>query len=127
MGFLFLFFSASVAIDLYRLVLFVAGTVFQRDLSVISLSSRAAFFVSIAWGVITGIYGYFDARNITSERIVVRTPKLPPQLEKFVIVQISNVHLGLIVRRKRLGKIVDIVTSAHPDMLVSTGDSWMVS
>ena len=43
-------------------------------------------------------------------------------MKKFIIVQISDVHLGLIVRQERLNKILEKVKSAHPDMLVSTGD-----
>jgi predicted MPP superfamily phosphohydrolase len=38
------------------------------------------------------------------------------------IVQISDVHLGLIVRQNRLAKILKRVNAAHPDLLVSTGD-----
>ncbi len=38
------------------------------------------------------------------------------------IAQISDVHLGLIVREERLKKILNIVRDAHPDILVSTGD-----
>jgi predicted MPP superfamily phosphohydrolase len=38
------------------------------------------------------------------------------------IVQISDVHLGLIVREERLKRILAIVKEAHPDILVSTGD-----
>ena len=38
------------------------------------------------------------------------------------VVQISDVHLGLIVRHKLLKKILEAVQKANPDILVSTGD-----
>ena len=40
----------------------------------------------------------------------------------FRIVQISDVHLGLIVREERLKRIMEHVRKASPDLLVSTGD-----
>ena len=122
MGFLFLFFSISVATDVYRCLLSVTEKILHTDFSAYYLSSRAAFYLAVAYAVICGIYGYFEATGITSERVVVRTAKLPPEVKKFIIVQISDVHLGLIVRQERLNKILEIVKSAHPDMLVSTGD-----
>jgi hypothetical protein len=38
------------------------------------------------------------------------------------IVQISDVHLGLIVREDRLRTIINVVKELQPDILVSTGD-----
>jgi predicted MPP superfamily phosphohydrolase len=38
------------------------------------------------------------------------------------IVQISDVHLGLIVGKSRLTRILRQVRDARPDILVSTGD-----
>jgi len=43
-------------------------------------------------------------------------------VQKLTIVQISDVHLGLIVRRNRLKRILEKVKEANPDILVSTGD-----
>jgi predicted MPP superfamily phosphohydrolase len=37
-------------------------------------------------------------------------------------VQISDVHLGLIVRKERLQRIVEEIRKADPDILISTGD-----
>lgn len=48
--------------------------------------------------------------------------KIPATLNGLRIVQISDVHLGLIVRHKRLAKILAAVKDAEPDILVSTGD-----
>jgi predicted MPP superfamily phosphohydrolase len=74
------------------------------------------------WAVIAGIYGYFEARNIRTERITLASPKIPQSLGKLTIVQISDVHLGLIVRDVRLQTILDKVKEASPDIVVSTGD-----
>jgi uncharacterized protein len=67
-------------------------------------------------------YGYFDALHVRAERLVVETERLPAGMERFRICQISDVHLGLIVREKRLAGMLDIVKRENPDLLVSTGD-----
>jgi predicted MPP superfamily phosphohydrolase len=122
MGFLFLFFSSSLAIDVYHGLLHVAGYVSRRDFTLFSLSNRTALVIPLAWGVITAVYGYFEARNIRTERITLTSPKIPQSSGKLTIVQISDVHLGLIVRDVRLQAILDKVKEASPDILVSTGD-----
>jgi predicted MPP superfamily phosphohydrolase len=68
------------------------------------------------------IYGTFEARAIRSEEVVIKNPKVPQAIGTFTIAQISDVHLGLIVREGRLKKILKEVERADPDLLVSTGD-----
>jgi predicted MPP superfamily phosphohydrolase len=119
---LFLFFSASVVIDLYRLSVSLAGLIAQRDLSALSLSARHAFVVPLFLSLCISLYGYFEARDIRTERILVKTSKLPAEISRLKIVQISDVHLGLMVREGRLNRILDKVKAEQPDILVSTGD-----
>ncbi len=122
MGFLFLFFSASLAIDIYHGLLHGAGFFSHRDFSSLFLSNRTALFLPLAWGMATAFYGYFEARDIRTERVVINTPKIPQSVGKLTIVQISDVHLGLIVRQERLKRIIAEIKAASPDILVSTGD-----
>ncbi len=122
MGFLFLFFSASLVVDFYNVLIHVSGVISRRDLSAFFLSKRASLLLPVAYGAATALYGYFEALDIKTERIVMTSGKIPRTLGKLTIVQISDVHLGLIVREERLRKIVDEVKAAAPDILVSTGD-----
>jgi predicted MPP superfamily phosphohydrolase len=122
MGFLFLFISASIAIDIYHQFLHVAGFISQRDFTAIIPTTRTALVLSFAWGTITALYGYFEARGIRTERVVINTQKIPRAVGKLTIVQISDVHLGLIVREERLRRITAAICAADPDILVSTGD-----
>jgi uncharacterized protein len=122
MGFIFLFFSASLSIDIYRGLLQFAGFFFRRDFSALYLASRTALFLALAWGMATALYGYFEARNIGTERVVIHSAKIPAAVGKLTIVQISDVHLGLIVRHERLKRIIAEINEASPDLLVSTGD-----
>ncbi len=122
MGLAFLFFTSSLCIDLYRFFVHVLGIMVRTNLSSFSPSSRLAFFIPALVTATIAIYGYFEARSIRCERIVIASPKVPKEVKRFTIVQISDVHLGLIVREGRLEKILDKVKEAQPDILVSTGD-----
>jgi len=119
MGVLFLFVSASIFIDIYRFVVYSLSLIIKKDLTFITLTPRAVFIFPFIAAVIISIYGYFEALNIVTEKIVLKTHKINGKIR---IVQISDVHLGLIVREKRLEKILSKVREANPDILVSTGD-----
>ena len=122
MGLAFLFFTSSLCIDLYRFCVFVAGGVTRTNLSSLVPSSRLAFFIPALITVTIATYGYFEALSIRSERMVIESPKVPKEIGTITIAQISDVHLGLIVREGRLQRILGKVREARPDILVSTGD-----
>jgi predicted MPP superfamily phosphohydrolase len=122
MGLLFLFVSSGLLIDIFRFILYAAGSLFDRDLSAISISKKNAFIIPLIVSLAIVVYGYFEAKDIRIERIVVPASKLPSGTAKLRIVQISDIHLGLIVREERLKRILEKVRAADPDILVSTGD-----
>ena len=122
MGLLFLFFSTSVLIDIYRFAIFLAGAVLRSDSTGLKPSAGFSFFVPLILSVFLSSYGFYEARNIRTETVVIRTSKLPREIGKFKIVQISDVHLGLIVNKDRLERILRRVKEQSPDMIVSTGD-----
>jgi len=122
MGFLFLFFAASLAIDFYRILVWSLGLLLKKNPLKGQLTKKAAFFLPLVFSLIISLIGAFEAWDIQTERVVISSSKIPPELGTVRVVQISDVHLGLIVRQKRLLKIIEAVKKAEPDMLVSTGD-----
>lgn len=122
MGILFLFVSFSVIIDIYRLLLYSGGLISRRDLSHINPSARFSFYAPFLISAVISIYGYFEAMDIRIERVLIQTDKIPKEIGRLRIVQISDVHLGLIVREERLKRILNEVKAANPDIIVSTGD-----
>lgn len=122
MSLIFLFFVSAVALDLYRLVLFASGLAARADLSRFAPSAKLSFFVCLTLSVVVTVYGFFDARDVRTERVTIRTGKIPSAVGKLTIVQISDVHLGLVVREERLAAILESVKKENPDILVSTGD-----
>jgi len=122
MGFLFLFFTASLLIDCYNFLVFCVSRVSHSAFLSIQIPVRIAFFSACSLSAMLSLYGYFEALDVRTERIVVKSEKIPKVPGKVTVVQISDVHLGLIVREERLRRILNEVGKAQPDLLVSTGD-----
>jgi len=122
MAMLFLFFSASLLIDIMNLLIRGSGWLTRTNFSSVLTTPRLSFFVSLAISLAISVYGYFEALNIGPERVRVETTKLPSGIDRLTIVQVSDVHLGPIVRSHRLGKMMDVVKAAKPDIFISTGD-----
>jgi predicted MPP superfamily phosphohydrolase len=119
MGLLFIFISISLAIDVYRFAVHLGGFMSGKDISAFLLSPKAAFFIALTIGLLASGYGYFEANHIRTERIEIKSPKIKRPVK---ILQISDMHLGLIVRKHRLEKILEAMRAEEPDIVVSTGD-----
>jgi predicted MPP superfamily phosphohydrolase len=115
MGFVFVFCCIFFSFDFLQwCVKLIKKTFF--------LSKRNIFIISCSLSVFIVIYGYFEALNIKVEKVIIKTQKIPKSMGSIRIVQISDVHLGVLVREERLKKIVKIIQELKPDILVSTGD-----
>jgi predicted MPP superfamily phosphohydrolase len=121
MASLFLFFCVSICLDIVNVFSRAIGWM-ARGGPAFLIPTNASFFISLGLSVAICVYGYFSALDIRTERLRIETTKLPDHINRLTIVQISDVHLGLIVRCSRLRKIVDIVKAEKPDIFVSTGD-----
>ena len=117
MAFVFLFFFFNVTFEiivfLYKLIGSGTGSLTLRDI---------AFGAAIFLALIFVVHGFIDAKHVRVKILQVKTEKILPNNGKIRIVQISDVHVGLIIRNKRLQIILDRVKEVKPDILVSTGD-----
>jgi predicted MPP superfamily phosphohydrolase/small basic protein len=122
MGILVLFIPIALCVDIYRSLVYIFGLGLHKNLSALSPSAKFTFFIPLILALTAAGYGYIEAGNIRLEHIKIITPKIPADMSGFKIVQISDVHIGLIVRDQRLKQIIQEVQRAEPDILVSTGD-----
>ncbi len=122
MGGILIFFITGILCDLFRLIIYISGLLSNRDFSWITIAHRLYFITILIITTLVVVYGIFEARQIKVEHVIIPTDKLSPQIGKLRIVQISDVHLGLIIGEERTKNIVSIVQKAKPDILVSTGD-----
>jgi len=100
-----------------------------------SLAGWIAVHVGLAWpgarasfaaiGIVTlglAAYGAYAAWHPRVERLEIESDKLPAGFPGLRLVQISDVHLGVLAGKRRLASIMHEVAALKPDILVSTGD-----
>jgi predicted MPP superfamily phosphohydrolase len=117
MAFIFLFFVLGVALDILR---YLSGFLYQGAGS--ALLNNIAFGLALLISFVLVVYGFFDAQKIRVRQLEIQTDQSLPNDGKIRIVQISDVHIGIIIREKRLQSLLDTVRRYNPDILVSTGD-----
>jgi predicted MPP superfamily phosphohydrolase len=121
MGIVFLFVAASLAVDGYRILISLTSLLLHKKL-LLQINPKPAFYIPLVFSLVISVVGAFEAWDIKLEKVTLASKKIPTSLNGLRLVQISDVHLGLIVRHRRLRKILDAVKKADPDILVSTGD-----
>lgn len=121
MGFLFIFTSALLFTDIIRYTYQLLPSHFSKHLPVFLSSDRICIFV-LFLAVAAGIYAFIEAGQIRSKHVVITSSKMPSTTPRIRIVQISDVHIGLLLGEKRLQSILNMTKEACPDIIVSTGD-----
>jgi len=83
-----------------------------------------AFLILAAFPLALTVEGLalVEARNPVIEQVIIGTSKLPTGRDRLRLVQISDLHLGCMMDRARVARIIDMVESQHPDILLATGD-----
>lgn len=74
-------------------------------------------------GFLITLLGFSNARRTAAvTRVSIPIRNLPPALQGFRIIQISDIHVGPTIRRDYLRRIVAAVNRQQPDMVAITGD-----
>lgn len=91
--------------------------------------SRRGFIVnSMNYGIMAAAalstgYGIAEAKQTPQVKSVpIKIDHLPPELEGFRIVQITDIHVSPTFRRASVEEIVAVVNTLDPDIVVLTGD-----
>jgi len=121
MGMVFLAFSAFAVLGCWELLILILRKLLP---SLPSLSLHGAVSALIVLFAVLGtvFYGFQEASDLRVEKVRLTTPKLPPGSGVLKIVQVSDLHLGLIHREEALAPIISRIRELQPDMLVATGD-----
>ena len=122
MAMILLFFSTSLLLEIYRLFVHLAGLILRNDVGALLPSARMLFLIPALAALGTVLYGSFEARSIRIESLVIHSAKIPKEAGRIRIVQISDVHVGVLIRGNYLAEILRRVRETAPDILVSTGD-----
>jgi predicted MPP superfamily phosphohydrolase len=121
MGFLWLAFALFTAQGLWNGGVRLAGR-YRPALRSWLLVGRQPALLALMTVVIAGTWAFFEAGDLQIERISLRTAKLPPAQSRLRIVQVSDLHLGLINRGAVLSRVIEQIQQLRPDLLVVTGD-----
>ena len=91
--------------------------------------SRRGFLVhSMNYGIVAAAalstgYGIAEAKQTPQvKRVPIKFEHLPPELEGFRIVQITDIHVDSTLRRAAVEDIVAVVNTLNADIVVLTGD-----
>ena len=120
MGLLFLaccMFAVVGALELlYRLSqLFIRLPRFSLH---VPLTAALVLFLTLA----AGLYAKSEAKNVRVETIPIITDRLGPGIDGLRLVQVSDLHLGLLNRDDFLQPLISQLKELKPDLLVVTGD-----
>lgn len=81
----------------------------------------AGLTILVGAGALT-LIGYLQARCPRTIDVDVTIDGLPPELENYRIVQLSDVHVGPTIQRRFVQRLVEKVNALQPDAIAITGD-----
>src|SRR4051812_2444172 len=117
-------FSSLFVFTLLRELVLILGALAARVGEQVpeGLSADTAIAVAVLALLVTAI-GLVNARRTAQVvRVDVPLAPLPPALEGFRIVQISDIHVGPTIKRAYIDAIVDRVNALDADVVAITGD-----
>ncbi len=87
-------------------------------------SSNNLYFIllTIVSVLIILIAGFINAKNSVIKKLNITINKTAGKLKSLKIAAVSDIHLGTIINRSRLRKIVSKINSAEPDIILLPGD-----
>ncbi len=121
MAFVFITFAGFVAVFAWDLLLRPLTRLHRGASEYYLHGARCAVLVP-ALAMLLCIYGLFEANQLKTETITIKTDKLQADAKPIRIAQISDLHLGLINRHAKLDQIITQIEQLQPDLLVATGD-----
>jgi len=121
MGLLFLAFAGFVVVGLWELLVRLAEQV-APTLPLLSIYGLRCTLLVLFLSLAGGLYGLYEAASLRVERVRIESDKLPAKVAPLRIVQISDLHLGLLLREGALERVVTAVAELEPDVIVATGD-----
>lgn len=114
------FFLIVLFFDIIRLINHIIPFFPSFIVAQYSLVKLLIFVGSLILIMILLIYGNINARNIQIKTLDIRINK---SLERPInIVMLSDVHLGTIINRNRLSRIVKEINKLNPDIVLFVGD-----
>lgn len=115
-------FSSVLVLTVLRDIILSVAWVFLPTASLLSLSTDSSVAVLVVALAMT-LIGLFNARR-AARVVTVDIPlaNLPPALDGFCIVQLSDLHVGPTIKRGYLRRIIERTNALNADLIAVTGD-----
>lgn len=122
LGAMLYLFLAVVLIDLVRLVHALVPFLPDSWVGQPDRTARTAFWVVVGLVGILLAAGHLNARTPRIHHLALQVSKSVPGVDSMRIAMASDIHLGTLVGRKRLGRIAEAITTARADLVLFPGD-----
>jgi uncharacterized protein len=113
-------FSSLAIFALLRAFALVVGSLLGWESPAIAQGSALAVIVAVAAVTLFGVLNARRTARVVERNIALRD--LPPALDGFSIVQLSDIHVGPTIKQGYIDAIVSRVNGLSPDLIVITGD-----
>ncbi len=120
-GLMLYMFLGALLWDIARLVNWLAGAVPPASTRYGWIRLGAAIFTVTAAALIVFI-GHINTRNPRITKIVIDIPKRANGRASLDIALATDIHLGIIISNSRLRRMVDMINSIDPDVVLLGGD-----
>jgi predicted MPP superfamily phosphohydrolase len=94
----------------------------KKTRSELFVTPRRAAVFSLVFVFCIVVYGYNEAWNVKEVHLVIPSAKLPENVKRLRVVQISDVHIGGVYPTRHLERVMSMVRAVEPDIFVVTGD-----
>jgi predicted MPP superfamily phosphohydrolase len=116
--FFILFLGMDVGLSFIRLFAWIGGKRTRH-----SIRTRRFLAGCAGLGVLfLGSAAWMEAHNLGVTRLDVPLKRLPAEMDGFTLVQLSDLHFGMLTENGKLSRVFDRVNALNPDLIVITGD-----
>jgi len=122
LGAMVYFLLFALAIDILRVVNSFVPIFPAAITANVQRAKEVTFFIVLASVAVIVTAGYLNARTPRIRTLHVEIPKNSHAMKSLNIVAVSDIHLGTIICRSRLERIVEMMNALDPDLVLLPGD-----
>lgn len=121
-AFMFYFFLTLLVIDLLRLINFIIPFFLTFITQNIEKTRRITAVIVLILVTVTVVGGYINTKVIITKTYTMKIHKNAGELKSLNIAMASDIHLGTIIGKSFLNKLVTEINKLNPDIILLAGD-----
>jgi predicted MPP superfamily phosphohydrolase len=116
--FVLLFLGMDIGYLIWRIFNLLWGKKFRLNLR----SRRLLAGCTLLGVLLLGGAAWMEAHNLGVTRLEIPLKGLPAEMDGFTVVQLSDLHYGMLTENRKLSRVVERVNELKPDLIAITGD-----